>query len=76
MVSNLYQKQDLISNALQSDPYYSMDYGFQYYDFLDAIDNNYGEHVDKLAEYVNERINSGFNQIQIIGKHSHPCVNS
>ena len=75
--SNLYQKQDLISNALQSDTYYSMDYGFQYYDFLDAIDNNYGEHVDKgLAEYLIERINSGFNQIQILSKHSHPCVNS
>lgn len=75
--SSLYQKQDLISNALQSDLYYSMDYGFQYYDFLDAIDNSYGEHVVKgLAEYVDERINSGFNQIQIIGDHSHPCVNS
>ena len=75
--SNLYQKQDLISNALQLDPYYSMDYGFQYYDFLDAIDNNYGEHVDKgLAEYVNERIISGLNQIQIVGKHSNPCINS
>ena len=75
--SNLYQKQDLISNALQLDPYYSMDYGFQYYDFLDAIDNNYGEHVDKgLAEYVNERIISGFNQIQIVGEHSNPCINS
>ena len=54
-----------------------MDYGFQYYDFLDAIDNNYGAHVKKgLAEYLNERINSGLNQIQILGNQIHPCVNS
>ena len=29
-----------------------------------------------MAEYLIERINSGFNQIQILGKHSHPCTNS
>ena len=75
--SNLIHKQELLSNALQSDTYYSMDYGFDYYDFVDAINNNYGDHVDKgLAEYLNERINSGLNQIQIFENVSHPCVNS
>ena len=54
-----------------------MDYGFQYSDFLDTIDNSYGPHVKKgVAEYLNERIISGLNQIQIPGNHSHPCMNS
>jgi hypothetical protein len=75
--SDLQQKKGLISSAVQSDTYYSMDYGFQYSDFLDAIDNNYGAHVKKgLAEYLNERIISGLNQIQIPGNNSHPCMNS
>ena len=67
----------LISSSVQLDTYYSMDYGFQYSDFLDAIDNNYGAHVTKgLAEYINERINSGLNQVQILGNQSHPCMTS
>ncbi len=75
--SDLNQKKALISSAVQLDNYYSMDYGFQYSDFLDAIDNNYGAHVTKgIAEYLNERINSGLNQIQIIGNQTHPCINS
>jgi len=75
--SDLQQKKGLISSAVQSDTYYSMDYGFQYSDFLDAIDNSYGAHVKKgVAEYLNERIISGLNQIQIPGNHSHPCMNS
>ena len=75
--SDLQQKKGLISSAVQLDTYYSMDYGFQHSDFLDAIDNNYGAHIKKgLAEYLNERINSGLNQIQILGNQSHPCINS
>ena len=75
--TNLQQKKGLISSAVQLDTYYPMDYGFQYSDFLNAIDNNYGAHVTKgLAEYLNERINSGLNQIQILGNQSHPCMTS
>lgn len=75
--SDLQQKKGLITSAVQLDTYYSMDYGFQYSDFLDAIDNNYGAHVKKgIAEYLNERINSGLNQIQILGNQIHPCINS
>ena len=29
-----------------------------------------------MAEYLNERINSGLNQIQIPGNNSHPCIDS
>ena len=54
-----------------------MDYGFQYSDFLDAVDINFGAHVKKgVAEYLNERISSGLNQIQILGNQTHPCLNS
>jgi spore coat protein CotH len=75
--SDLQDKKGLISSAVQSDSYYSMDYGFQYSDFLNAIDNNYGAHVTNgVAEYLNERINSGLNQIQNNGNQSHPCLTS
>jgi hypothetical protein len=75
--SNLQAKKGLINSAVQTDSYYSMDYGFQYSDFLNAIDNNYGAHVTKgVAEYFNERINSGLNQIQNNGNQSHPCLTS
>ena len=75
--ADLQQKKGLISSAVQTDTYYPMDYGFQYSDFLNAIDNNYGAHVTKgVAEYLNERINSGLNQIQILGNQNHPCITS
>ena len=75
--SDLQAKKGLISSAVQTDSYYSMDYGFQYSDFLNAIDNNYGAHVTNgVAEYLNERINSGLNQIQNNGNQSHPCLTS
>ncbi len=75
--SNLQSKKSLISSGVQLDTYYSMDYGFQYSDFLDAVDNNFGAHVKKgVAEYLNERISSGLNQIQIIGNQSDPCISS
>ena len=65
----------MLSSAVQSDTYYSMDYGFQFTDFLYAINHSYGAHVKKgVAEYLNERINSGLNQIQILGNHNHPCI--
>jgi hypothetical protein len=75
--ADLQQKQLDISNAVQSDPYYSLDYGFQHSDFLHAVDSSFGAHVKKgVAEYLNERMSSGLNQIQIIGNQNHPCLNS
>ena len=75
--SDLQSKKSLISSGVQLDTYYSMDYGFQYSDFLDAVNNNFGAHVKKgVAEYLNERISSGLNQIQIIGNQSDPCISS
>ncbi len=73
--NELQQKVNLLSSAVQSDTYYSMDYGFQFTDFLYAVNHSYGAHVKKgVAEYLNERINSGLNQIQILGNHNHPCI--
>ena len=74
--NELQLKVSLLSSAVQSDTYYPMDYGFQFTDFLYAVNHSFGAHVKKgLSEYLNERINSGFNQIQIPGNHSHPCIN-
>ena len=57
-----------------SDTYYRKDYGFQYADFLAALDDNYGAHVKTgLLEYLDERITSGQGQIQWIGNLEPPC---
>ena len=40
----LENKQDLIKGAVLSDTYYRKDYGFQYADFLAALDDSYGAH--------------------------------
>ena len=75
--SDLQLKKSLISSGVQLDTFYSMDYGFQYSDFLHAVDINFGAHIKKgVAEYLNERISSGLNQIQILGNQTHPCLNS
>jgi hypothetical protein len=70
----LENKQDLIKGAVLSDTYYRKDYGFQYADFLAALDDNYGAHVKTgLLEYLDERITSGQGQIQWIGNLEPPC---
>ena len=75
--AELQQKVSLLISAVQLDTYYSMDYGFQFTDFLYGINLSFGAHVKKgVAEYLNERINSGLNQIQIPGNNTHPCIDS
>ena len=72
--SDLEAQQNLIKSAVQSDTYYRKDYGFQFSDFLDALDDNYGAHVKMgLAEYLDERITSGLNQFNWIGNLVPPC---
>src|SRR6056300_1338162 len=72
--SILESKQNLIKSAVQSDTYYRKDYGFQYSDFLDALDDNYGAHVKKgVAEYLGDRITSGLSQVDWIGTLEPPC---
>ena len=73
----LQQKQNDLSSSVQSDTYYTMDYGFQFSDFSNAIDNAFGLHVTQgIAEYSTNRINSGLNQIEIIGNQNPPCLAS
>lgn len=74
-LSELQQKQTDLSTSVQSDTYYSMDYGFQHSDFLNSVNTAFGAHVTQgIAQYVNNRITSGMNQIQIIGNQNPPCV--
>ena len=76
-MDELQQKVSLLISAVQSDNYYSLDYGFQFTDFLYGINHSYGAHVKKgVAEYLNERIISGFYQIKITGNNTHPCIDS
>ena len=70
----LENKQDLIKGAVLSDTYYRKDYGFQYADFLAALDDSYGAHVKTgLLDYLDERITSGEGQVQWIGNLKPPC---
>ena len=74
--SELQQKKNQLSASVQFDSYYTMDYGFQYADFLNAIDTPYGFHVTQsIAEYLQNRLNIGLNQIEIIGNQNQPCTN-
>ena len=76
-LEDLQLKQNLVSDAVQSDSYYTMDYGFQFASFINAIDLPYGLHVTQgISQYLLNRINSGLNQIEIIGIQDPPCINS
>jgi hypothetical protein len=55
---------DLISSAVQTDPYHSLDYGFSYNDFLQSIDESWGGQVDYgIVPYVETRNNTALNQL-------------
>lgn len=72
--SLLEDQQDLIQSAVLSDSYYSMAYGFQYSDFLDALDNGRGGHVKKgIAEYLDDRVFHAKNQLEWVGNLEPPC---
>jgi hypothetical protein len=55
---------DLISSAVQTDPYHSLDYGFSYNDFLESAEESWGGHVDYgIVPYVETRNNTALNQL-------------
>ena len=61
----LQQNQTQLSAAVESDSYYTLDYGFQHGDFLNALDNAFGEHVTQgIAEYLDARTSSGWSQLE------------
>ena len=71
----LKEKQAEISASVQSDSYYNLDYGFEFSDFLNALDSDFGAHVkDGIAEYLDSRISSGLNQVEPIQNLSAPCA--
>ncbi|MFK7786553.1 MAG: CotH kinase family protein [Crocinitomicaceae bacterium] len=70
----LQQKQNEVDASVQTDAYYTMDYGFQYADFSDALNNGYGAHVTQgITEYLSSRVSTGFNQVTIVGNQNEPC---
>lgn len=57
--------QNLISEAVETDSYYPMNFGFTYEDFLIAGDSAYGGHVDfGILPYVNMRRESALAQLE------------
>lgn len=76
-LSELQQKQIELSPSVQTDSYYTFDYGFQHADFLNAINTSFGAHVTQgIAQYLTNRIPSGMNQTQIVGNQNQPCPNA
>ena len=77
ILAELQQKQSDISSSVQTDTYYTMDYGFQFTDFLTALNLSYGAHVTQgVTQYLNDRITSGLNQVTIVGNQTEPCPNA
>jgi spore coat protein H len=70
----LQAKQSQIYASVQADDYYTLDYGFQFSDFLSAVENDYGSHVTQgVAEYISNRVNSGWNQLEFTNNVAFPC---
>ena len=70
----LKSKQDQLSSAVQEDTYYSLDYGFQYADFMNAVDNAYGAHIPQgIVEYIDDRVSTGWNQLASTVVLASPC---
>ena len=56
---------DLIEIYVQEDTYYSQDYGFEYSDFINSDDQDWGGHVTQgILEYVDSRATSALNQLE------------
>ena len=63
--------QNLIAPFVETDPYYPLDYGFTYNDFLLASSEAYGNHVQfGILDYVTARRNTALQQIESLGTNS------
>ena len=57
--------QTLIQSAVQEDPYYSLDYNFSYSDFIQSVNQAWGEHVEySIIDFTNTRANSALQQLE------------
>jgi len=56
---------DMIAQYVVNDPFYPLDYGYTYEDFLNSFDEALGEHVAYgLKPYINIRISSTLEQLE------------
>jgi len=56
----------MISQYVANDPYYPLDYGFSYQDFLNSFNQPFGNHVDYgIKTYINTRLSSAAQQLEI-----------
>ena len=58
--------QNSIASQLLLDPYYSLDYGFEYTDFLNSLNTAWGGHVDYgIVPFLQARKNSAQSQLSL-----------
>ena len=70
----LQQKQVELGLSVQEDTYYPLDYGFEYTDFVNGLDEAYGGHVAfGITEYIDLRLGFGWNQLNPFISISAPC---
>lgn len=56
--------QNLISSAVEDDPYYELDFGFSFEDFENAVSQAWGGHVDYgIAQYAAQRRSTALQQL-------------
>ena len=71
----LQQKQVELDLAVHEDTYYPLDYGFEYTDFLNGLDEAYGGHVAfGITEYIDLRLGFGWNQLNPLISIAAPCL--
>jgi CotH kinase protein/Lamin Tail Domain/Secretion system C-terminal sorting domain len=57
--------QNLIASSIENDLYFTLDNGFTYSDFLDAINTAWGEHLEYgILEYVESRRSNALSQLE------------
>lgn len=67
LLDRAYEMQDLIQDAALEDEYKELDYGFTNEDFLNAIIEAWGGHVEmSIEDYVNVRAESALNQLEAL----------
>lgn len=70
----LQDKQAELLVSVQTDAYYPLDYGFQSSDFINGVNATFGAHVTQgVLQYVDARVSSGFNQLDLIANQVIPC---
>jgi len=65
-IESITARRDMIAPYVETDPYYSMDYGYDMEDFYNSYSEALGGHVDYgLFPYINTRNYSALNQLEL-----------